>query len=57
MATYVIGPLLALNPPFARYILSRCGAESQPLAFEEAAMDAYETRVKEYSDPDTGFYY
>lgn len=57
MATYVIGPLLILNPPFARYILQRCGAEEQELAFEEAAMDAYEDRVKEYSDPNTGFYY
>ena len=57
MATYVIGPLLVLNPPFARYILQRCGVEDQTLAFEEAAMDAYEDRVKEYSDPNTGFYY
>jgi lipid II isoglutaminyl synthase (glutamine-hydrolysing) len=57
MATYVIGPLLILNPPFAEYILRLCGAENPRLAFKEAAMDAYEARVAEYSDPGTGFYY
>ena len=57
MATYVIGPLLILNPPFAEYILRLCGAENPQLAFKEAAMDAYEARVAEYSDPGTGFYY
>ena len=57
MATYVIGPLLVLNPPFAKYVLRQCGAADPELAFEEAAMDAYEARVAEYSDPGTGFYY
>ncbi len=42
MATYVIGPLLVLNPPFAKYVLRQCGAADPELAFEEAAMDAYE---------------
>lgn len=57
MATYLIGPLLVLNPPFAKYILKGCGVPDPRLAFEEEAMDAYDTRVKEYSDPGTGFYY
>lgn len=57
MATYIIGPLLVLNPPFARYILELCGIEDPVMTFEEAAEDAYEARVAEYSDPDTGFYY
>lgn len=57
MATYVIGPLLVLNPPFAKYVLRQCGVADPELAFEEAAMDAYEARVAEYSDPGTGFYY
>ena len=56
MGTYIIGPILVLNPPFAKYILKECGIET-PLAFEEEAMDAYEARVKEYSEPDRGFYY
>lgn len=56
MASYIIGPLLVLNPPFAKYILKECGIET-PLAFEKEAMDAYEARVAEYSEPDRGFYY
>lgn len=56
MATYITGPLLILNPPFAKYVLEKCGAAGE-LVFEEAAMDAYNARVKEYSDPGTGFYY
>lgn len=56
MASYIIGPLLVLNPPFAKYVLKMCGIETS-LAFEKEAMDAYETRVAEYSEPDRGFYY
>lgn len=56
MATYIIGPLLVLNPPFAKYILKECGVNDS-LAFEAEAMDAYQTRVTEYSEPDRGFYY
>lgn len=57
MATYVIGPLLVLNPPFAKYLLEKCGADRGELVFEDAAMEAYDARVREYSDPSTGFYY
>ena len=57
MATYVIGPLLVLNPLLAKHILRMCGAKKIDVAFEEAAMESYEARVREYSNPDTGFYY
>lgn len=57
MATYVIGPLLILNPPFARYILAECGAPEYDVVFSDAAMDAYSARIAEYSDESTGFYY
>lgn len=56
MASYIIGPLLVLNPPFAKFILKECGIET-PLAFEREAIDAYDARVAEYSEPDRGFYY
>lgn len=57
-ATYVIGPLLILNPPFTKwFIRNQLGAEITELAFEAAAMDSYENRVKEYEDPKTGLYY
>lgn len=57
MATYIIGPILVLNPPFAKYLLSKMGVAEPKLAFEAAAAEAYEVRVKEYEDPNTGFYY
>ena len=58
MATYVIGPLLILNPPFTKwFIREQLGVPIEHLAFEEAAVDSYETRVAEYSDPETGLYY
>lgn len=57
MATYIIGPILVLNPPFAKYLLAKMGIAEPELAFEEAATEAYEVRVKEYEDPNTGFYY
>lgn len=57
IATYIIGPILVLNPPLAKWILERMGISEPVLAFEDAAEKAYEVRVKEYSSPDTGFYY
>lgn len=56
MATYVIGPVFVLNPPFMKALVEEAGFEITP-AFENAAMDAYRSRVEEYSNPDTGFYY
>ena len=46
-----------LNPPFTKWLLKEIGAGDVDLAFEKEAMEAYEARVKEYSDPNTGFYY
>ncbi|NLM84467.1 MAG: hypothetical protein GX189_07170 [Clostridiales bacterium] len=57
MATYVLGPLLILNPPFARYMLRLIGAGDRPPAFEKAAMDAYELRLAEFKDAKRGFTY
>lgn len=57
MATYLLGPLLILNPPFMRRFLQMLGVEDPKLAFEDAAMAAYEQRKKEFTDPKTGFDY
>lgn len=57
IATYIIGPILVLNPPLAKWMLQQMGVSAPVLAFEEAATEAHEVRVKEYSNPDTGFYY
>lgn len=57
MATYLLGPLLILNPPFAKYILSLLGLADRELAFEAAAMDSYSLRLQEFSDSKRGFVY
>ena len=57
MATYLIGPLTVINPPFTKYLLKLMGVEDPVLAFEDSAMDAYNTRLEEFSDPTRGFTY
>lgn len=53
MATYVLGPLLVLNPPFTKYLLGLLGAPDREVAFEAAAMEAYNLHLKEFTDPKT----
>ena len=57
-ATYVTGPFLVLNPPFTKWLIEKVlKAENPQIAFEDAAMDAYNSRIAEYSDPHTGIRY
>jgi CobQ-like glutamine amidotransferase family enzyme len=55
MASYLLGPLLIVNPPFAKQLLRDMGADTNELPFERAAMDAYDARLREFRDPKTGF--
>ena len=57
LATHVTGPLLILNPPFAKYILREMGVAEPQLAFEREAEELYRQRVREFSDPATGVEY
>lgn len=57
MMTYVLGPIVILNPPLARYLLKLMGVEEPKLCFEEMAVDVYETRLREFSEPTRGFTY
>lgn len=50
MATYLIGPLLVLNPPFTKWLLRELGAKSDDLAFEDTAVAAYNARLAEFHD-------
>lgn len=56
MATYLLGPLLILNPLFTKHLLALLGEEGE-LQFEDVAMEVYETRLKEFKEPDRGFFY
>ena len=57
MATYLIGPLLILNPPLCKWLLRRMNAPSDALAFEEAAMASYEKRVAEFRQESRNYLY
>ena len=51
IATYLIGPILIMNPALTRWLLDTMGAKDAPLAFEEAVNDAYARRLAEFCDP------
>jgi len=57
MGTYLLGPLLVLNPPFLIDLVEQITGYIPDLAFQDACIDAYRSRVTEYSDPARGFYY
>lgn len=53
-ASYLLGPLLILNPPFTRYILSLLGHGDVTLPYSEASIASYKARLAEFKDPKTG---
>lgn len=55
MATYLLGPLLVLNPLFSKYLLKLLGAPERSLAYEKTAMEAYALRLMEFTDPKRDF--
>lgn len=50
IGTYIIGPILILNPLFAKKLLSMLGIEKADVAFEEETMDAYNQRLLEFKE-------
>ena len=48
IGTYLIGPILILNPLFTRKLIEKMGIKDFKLAFEEDAMAAYEQRISEF---------
>ena len=49
-ATYLLGPVLPLNPCFAKSLLGAMGAPEAELAFAPAAEAAYAQRVKDFHE-------
>ncbi len=47
-ATYLQGPILPLNPCFAKSLLEAMGAPGVKLAFEEEAVEAYRARTADF---------
>ena len=54
ICTSLLGPVLPLNPLFTEYLLGLCGVKAEA-AHKEAAVAAYEQRLKEMRDPRTTF--
>ena len=48
LGTYLLGPLLVLNPDFTRWLLDDLGAKDAPLAFEEEVRQAYKVRLEQF---------
>ena len=54
ICTQLLGPILPLNPLFCEYLIGLTG-KKVTAAFRDAAMDAYNQRIKEFSDPNVVF--
>lgn len=54
ICTQIIGPILVLNPEFCEYLIRLTGHEATA-AYREAAMDAYQQRIQEFSNPNVAF--
>ena len=48
IGTYIIGPILILNPLFTKKMLSMLGVKDTSIAFEKETMEAYEQRLLEF---------
>lgn len=53
--TYIIGPLLILNPHFTKYIMTLLGEENPKLKFEEEITDCYNKRLKVFEKKETNY--
>ena len=51
IATWMLGPVLAENPPLTRWLLDTAGMAACPLAFEDVAMAAYDLRMADMFKP------
>lgn len=47
IGTYLLGPILPLNPDFTSYLMRELGC-NEPVAFESVARAAYEQRLSEF---------
>lgn len=53
MATYLLGPILVLNPMFSKKVLELMGIANGRLVYEEEAIKAYDIRLAEFENEST----
>ena len=49
-ATYIIGPILILNPYFTIELMKLMGVQEPKLAFENEVIEAYDVRLKKFKE-------
>ena len=49
IGTYILGPILALNPDFASYLFAKLNIEEEQGNIQEDAKKAYEFRIEEFN--------
>ena len=55
IATYLLGPILVINPAFTHWLFQKMGCDMPALPFEEELQKAYEIRLNEFNDPKVSF--
>lgn len=48
IATYLIGPILILNPMLTKKLIKKMGVNEPKLAFEQDLINAYNQRIEEF---------
>lgn len=54
--TYLLGPLLVLNPYFTKKLLHKLCGKERTLAFEPETIKAYESRLEDFKDNKVGIH-
>ncbi len=54
IATYLLGPILVVNPQFTHWLFGVMGCD-RPLPFEDELVKAYDIRLKEFENPKVDF--
>lgn len=54
--TYLLGPLLVLNPYFTKKLLHKLCGKERTLAFEPETIKAYEARLEDFKDKKVGIH-
>lgn len=55
MGTYLIGPLLVINPELTKYLMGLMGVKEPKVAFSEEAKMCFDFRMKEFDAPETDY--
>lgn len=53
IGTYLVGPLLVMNPYFTQYLMYHMGVEKPKLAYDVAIKEAYHQRLTEFENKRT----